>query len=49
MQTSMYEIQELVNLTGVPRRNIYFYVQQGLLPGGGGHDEVDEAWAGDFT
>ena len=32
MQTSMYEIQELVNLTGVPRRNIYFYVQQGLLP-----------------
>jgi len=32
MQTSTYEIQELVELTGVPRRNIYFYVQQGLLP-----------------
>lgn len=32
METSTYEIQELVTLTGVQRRNIYFYVQQGLLP-----------------
>jgi DNA-binding transcriptional MerR regulator len=27
-----FEIQELVELSGVQRRNIYFYVQQGLLP-----------------
>ena len=26
------DIQELVNQSGVPRRTIYFYVQQGLLP-----------------
>jgi DNA-binding transcriptional MerR regulator len=32
MQTKTFEIQELVDLSGVPRRNIYFYVQQGLLP-----------------
>jgi DNA-binding transcriptional MerR regulator len=27
-----YDIQELTNQTGVSRRTIYFYVQQGLLP-----------------
>jgi DNA-binding transcriptional MerR regulator len=27
-----YTINDLVNLSGVNRRNIYFYVQQGLLP-----------------
>ena len=27
-----YDIQELVNASGVPRRTIYFYVQQGILP-----------------
>jgi DNA-binding transcriptional MerR regulator len=27
-----YTINELVNLSGVNRRNIYFYVQQGILP-----------------
>jgi DNA-binding transcriptional MerR regulator len=32
MKKDSYEIQELVELSGVPRRNIYFYVQQGLLP-----------------
>ncbi len=32
MESPTYEIQELVNLSGVQRRNIYFYVQQGLLP-----------------
>jgi DNA-binding transcriptional MerR regulator len=32
MQTKTFEIQELVDLSGVPRRNVYFYVQQGLLP-----------------
>ena len=32
MAKSNYDIQELVKETGVPRRNIHFYVQQGLLP-----------------
>lgn len=32
MPTKTYEIHELVDLSGVPRRNVYFYVQQGLLP-----------------
>ena len=32
MEPPSYEIQELVELSGVARRNIYFYVQQGLLP-----------------
>jgi DNA-binding transcriptional MerR regulator len=32
MRAETYDIQELVDLSGVPRRNIYFYVQQGLLP-----------------
>jgi DNA-binding transcriptional MerR regulator len=32
MKNESYEIQELVEISGVPRRNIYFYVQQGLLP-----------------
>ena len=27
-----YSIQELTDLTGLPRRTIHFYVQQGLLP-----------------
>lgn len=27
-----YTINELIRLTGVARRNIHFYVQQGLLP-----------------
>ena len=29
---SEYSIQELSDLTSVPRRTIHFYVQQGLLP-----------------
>jgi DNA-binding transcriptional MerR regulator len=32
MTAQSYDIQELVELSGVARRNIYFYVQQGLLP-----------------
>ncbi len=32
MDNPTYDIQQLVDLSGVPRRNIYFYVQQGLLP-----------------
>ena len=32
MATATYDIQELTTETGVPRRTIYFYVQQGLLP-----------------
>jgi len=31
-----YTIGDLVDATGVNRRNIYFYVQQGLLPPPGG-------------
>jgi DNA-binding transcriptional MerR regulator len=27
-----YTIRELINLSGVNRRNVHFYVQQGLLP-----------------
>lgn len=27
-----YDIQDLVNTSGVPRRTVYFYVQQGILP-----------------
>jgi DNA-binding transcriptional MerR regulator len=32
MVTDTFDIQELTNQTGVARRTIYFYVQQGLLP-----------------
>lgn len=32
MANDTYDIQELVTETGVPRRTIYFYVQQGVLP-----------------
>ena len=32
METQTYEIQDLVEQSGVARRTIYFYVQQGLLP-----------------
>jgi DNA-binding transcriptional MerR regulator len=32
MATDTYDIQELINQSGVPRRTIYFYVQQGILP-----------------
>jgi DNA-binding transcriptional MerR regulator len=32
MIAETYDIQRLVNETGVPRRTIYFYVQQGILP-----------------
>lgn len=32
MQEQTFDIQELVRESGVPRRTIYFYVQQGLLP-----------------
>jgi hypothetical protein len=32
MENKTFEILELVDLSGVPRRNVYFYVQQGLLP-----------------
>ena len=32
MNEETYDIQELVDRSGVARRNIYFYVQQGLLP-----------------
>jgi DNA-binding transcriptional MerR regulator len=32
MAADTFDIQELVNASGVPRRTIYFYVQQGLLP-----------------
>lgn len=32
MNNESFEIQELVELSGIQRRNIYFYVQQGLLP-----------------
>ncbi len=32
MAIDTYDIQELVNQSGVPRRTIYFYVQQGILP-----------------
>lgn len=31
-QAQDYSIQELCDLTGVPRRTIHFYTQQGLLP-----------------
>ncbi len=31
MDQPTYDIQELVDLSGVSRRNIYFYVQQGVL------------------
>src|SRR5512138_866984 len=32
MAKETYDIQELVTKSGVPRRTIYFYVQQGVLP-----------------
>ena len=32
MPEQTFDIQELVKASGVPRRTIYFYVQQGLLP-----------------
>ena len=32
MEDTSFTIQELVDLSGVPRRNIYFYAQQGILP-----------------
>lgn len=32
MSSRTYDIQELVSASGVPRRTVYFYVQQGLLP-----------------
>ena len=32
MPKDSYDIQELVTQSGVPRRTIYFYVQQGVLP-----------------
>src|SRR5512142_645137 len=32
MSSKTYDIQELVSQSGVPRRTIYFYVQQGILP-----------------
>ena len=32
MEETAYDIQELVDLSGISRRNIYFYVQQGVLP-----------------
>ena len=32
MMAETYDIQQLVTASGVPRRTIYFYVQQGLLP-----------------
>lgn len=32
MPEDSYDIQELVAESGVPRRTIYFYVQQGVLP-----------------
>src|SRR5512142_142842 len=32
MSSKTYDIQELVSQSGVPRRTIYFYVQQGVLP-----------------
>ena len=32
MQPDSYDIQELVKVSGIPRRTIYFYVQQALLP-----------------
>ncbi len=32
MTADTYDIQELVAQSGVPRRTIYFYVQQGILP-----------------
>lgn len=32
MNEETYDIQKLVQESGVPRRTIYFYVQQGILP-----------------
>ena len=32
MTAETYDIQQLVQESGIPRRTIYFYVQQGLLP-----------------
>jgi DNA-binding transcriptional MerR regulator len=32
MHEETFDIQELVKASGIPRRTIYFYVQQGLLP-----------------
>ncbi len=32
MTQQVYTIQALVDLIGVPRRTIYFYTQQGILP-----------------
>lgn len=32
MTADTFDIQQLINKSGIPRRTIYFYVQQGLLP-----------------
>jgi DNA-binding transcriptional MerR regulator len=32
MEARSYDIQELVSMSGTPRRTIYFYAQQGILP-----------------
>ncbi len=32
MANDTFDIQQLVNASGVPRRTVYFYVQQGVLP-----------------
>jgi DNA-binding transcriptional MerR regulator len=32
MTDKTYDIQELTTVSGVPRRTVYFYVQQGILP-----------------
>jgi DNA-binding transcriptional MerR regulator len=32
MDSKSYDIQKLVHASGIPRRTIYFYVQQGILP-----------------
>ncbi|HPH96362.1 MAG TPA: MerR family transcriptional regulator [Anaerolineaceae bacterium] len=32
MEETTYTIQELMDLTGLPRRTIHFYTQQGILP-----------------
>jgi DNA-binding transcriptional MerR regulator len=32
MESPEYTIQEIIQLSGLPRRTIYFYIQQNLLP-----------------
>ncbi len=32
MSDTEYDIQTLVELSGVPRRNVYFYTQQAIIP-----------------